>query len=203
MFPVDLFAGPVFSLSILASVCAFMAQSLGFILLPFYLLYGAGMTEWQMALTVSVWPAATAIVAPILGRLSDRIPTGPVGGIGLGVLALGFVLVAGAGPETSSLSLSLRLTLCGIGFALFQTPNNRLIMLSAPRSRGAAAGATLSLARQIGRAGGTAIAALALLQSPTPSLSTLLIAAAVAGVGAVASFARTVPVGPAHANPNS
>jgi len=78
---------------------------------------------------------------------------------------------------------ALRLALCGIGFALFQTPNNRLIMLSAPQDRSAAASGTLSLARQVGRACGTAVAALVLLQSPTPSLSALLIAAAVAALG--------------------
>ncbi len=203
VFPVDLFAAPVFSLSILASICAFMAQSLGFILLPFYLLYGAGMTEWQMALTLSVWPAATAMMAPVLGRFSHRIPTGPVGGVGLAVLALGFVLVAQAGPETSPIALAIRLALCGIGFALFQTPNNRLIMLSAPQERSAAASGTLSLARQVGRACGTAIAALVLLHAPTPSLSALLIAAAVAALGAVASFARSGSVAPARADEKS
>jgi len=156
-----------------------------------------------MALTLSVWPAATAIMAPVLGRLSDRIPTGPVGGIGLAIFAFGFVLVAGAEPETSPLSFALRLALCGIGFALFQTPNNRLIMLSAPQDRSAAASGTLSLARQVGRACGTAVAALVLLQSPTPSLSALLIAAAVAALGAAASFARSGSMAPARTEQKS
>lgn len=79
---------------------------------------------------------------------------------------------------------------CGIGFAIFQTPNNRLIMLSAPRDRSGAASGTLSLARQIGRDFGTAIAAFALIAGPAASLGLMWIAAALSVLGALASLGR-------------
>lgn len=191
VFPVDLLARPVFSLSVCASVCAFTAQALGFVLLPFYLLSGAGFTELQMALTLSVWPAATAVIAPIVGRLANRIPAGPAGAAGLVVLALGFVLIARIDASSSLADIAARFAICGIGFAVFQTPNNRLIMLSAPRDRSGAASGTLSIARQLGRAIGTAIAAFALLAAPTASLDAMVAAAAIAGLGAIASIGRT------------
>lgn len=190
VFPVDLFARPIFATSITASVCAFTAQTLGFILLPFYLLYGAGMNELQMALTLSVWPAVTAVLAPILGRFAHRLPAGPTGAIGLAVLAAGFVMISQTGETGSPVGMAIRLGLCGAGFALFQTPNNRLIMLSAPRNRSGAASGTLSLARQFGRAIGTALAALVLAAAATPSLNAMLLAAAMAAIGAAASAAR-------------
>ncbi len=191
VFPVDLLARPVFTLSICASICAFTAQTLGFILLPFYLLFGAGWAELQMAATLSVWPAATAILAPIIGRLADRFPAGPTGAAGLAVLSVGFILIARIDQMATPLDIAARLAICGIGFAVFQTPNNRLIMLSAPRDRSGAASGSLSLARQFGRAIGTAIAAFALLVNPAVSLDAMLAAAAIAALGAVASLGRT------------
>ena len=190
VLPIDLLARPVFSLSVGASVCAFIAQTMGFILLPFYLLYGAGMDEVGMALALSVWPAATAILAPVVGRLADRIPAGPAGAAGLVVMAAGFVLIARIDATATSLEIALRFALCGAGFAIFQTPNNRLIMLSAPRERSGAASGTLSLARQIGRAIGTAIAAFALTAGPAASLDAMWVAAFLAVLGALASLGR-------------
>ena len=190
VFPVDLIARPVFSLSVSASICAFVAQTLGFILLPFYLLTGIGMGEMQMALTLSVWPAATALLAPVIGRFSDRLPPGPTGAVGLVLLGFGFALLAGIDAETPPAGIAARLALCGIGFAIFQTPNNRLIMLSAPRARSGAASGMLSVARQFGRAIGTAMAAFALIAGPAASLGAMWAAAAVAALGAVASLGR-------------
>lgn len=190
VFPTDLLAQPVFALSIVASIFAFTAQTVGFLVLPFYLLFGAGLSELQMAVTLSVWPAATAILAPIMGRLADRIPAGATGAAGLGVMALGFVLVAQINDTSTPVDIALRLAICGIGFAVFQTPNNRLIMLAAPRARSGAASGSLSIARQFGRAIGTAIAAFALLVDPAASLSSMMVAAAIAGIGALVSVGR-------------
>ena len=191
VFPVDLLARPAFSLSITASVCAFVAQSIGFILLPFYLVFGAGMSELEMALTLSVWPAATALLAPILGRFSERVPAGPAGAAGLLIMALGFVMLAFLDKDATAIEIALRFTVCGIGFALFQTPNNRMIILSAPREQSGAASGSLSLARQFGRAVGTAIAAYILAAgTASTSLEAMKIAALIAILGAAASLGR-------------
>jgi hypothetical protein len=190
VFPVDLLERPVFALSICASVLAFTAQALGFILLPFYLIYGAGMAELQMAIIMSVWPAATAVLAPVLGRYANDIPAGATGAAGLFLMALGFVFIAQITDTTSMVDIALRFMMCGIGFAVFQTPNNRLLMLSAPKERSGAASGSLSIARQFGRATGTAIATFALWAGPPVSLDAMLIAAAITTLGALASFGR-------------
>ena len=191
VFPVDLLARPTFALSIAASICAFVAQSIGFILLPFYLIFGAGMNALEMALTLSVWPAATAVLAPVLGRFSDRISAGPAGAAGLLIMAAGFLWLAFLDKDASAVEIAVRFAVCGVGFALFQTPNNRLIILSAPRERSGAASGSLSLARQIGRAIGTAIAAYVLATgTPSTSLEAMMIGAILAVLGATLSFAR-------------
>lgn len=193
VFPLDLLSLPVFSLSVIASVCSFAAQFLGFVLLPFYLLLGVGFSPLEMALVLSVWPASTAILAPILGWASDRIPAGPLGAIGLIIFATGFFLLAAMPEDVSTLGIAVRLAVCGIGFAAFQTPNNRLVMLSAPRERSGAASGMISLARQFGRALGTAIAAFTLASLPaSDALPALNIAGALALAGALATIVRAV-----------
>ncbi len=190
VLPIDLLARPVFALSVGASICAFTAQTIGFVLLPFYLLYNLNMNELSMALTLSVWPAATAILAPVIGRFAGSIPAGPVGAAGLVVMAIGFALIAQIDEGDTILSITFRVAICGIGFAIFQTPNNRLIMLNAPRERSGAASGTLSVARQFGRAIGTAIAAFALTAGPTAAIDAMWIAAVVAVLGSIASLGR-------------
>lgn len=79
----------------------------------------------------------------------------------------------------------------GIGFGAFQTPNNQLIMLTAPKNASGAASGLLALARQFGRTIGTAIAALALsTENIADARVALLIAAIAALISAALSLAR-------------
>jgi len=195
VFPLDLLELPVFNLSVFAAIFAFAAQSLAFILLPFYLILGVGLSPIEMALVLSVWPFSTALLAPILGWMSDRIPAGPVGAVGLIIFAFGFILLATMPQHTSAIGIALRLVTCGVGFAAFQTPNNRLVMLSAPRDRSGAASGVISVARQFGRAIGTAIAAIILTASPDMATPTAMnFAAGLALLGAVAAVVRAVAI---------
>ena len=50
--------------------------------------------------------------------------------------------------------------MCGAGFALFQSPNNRLLIASAPRERSGAGSGMLSTARLLGQTLGAASVAL-------------------------------------------
>ncbi|MBT0956628.1 MFS transporter [Alphaproteobacteria bacterium KMM 3653] len=195
VFPLDLLSLPVFNLSVIAAIFAFAAQSLGFVFLPFYLIDGAGLRPIDMALVLSIWPLSTALLAPILGWLSDRIAPGPIGAIGLFIFAAGFALLAAMPQGTGASGIALRLAACGIGFAVFQTPNNRLVMLSAPPDRSGAASGVISLARQFGRAFGTAIAAYTLtFASTTGSSAPLVIASGLALVGACAAVMRAIAI---------
>ena len=74
LFPVDLLRIPVFALSMASSVGAFCAQMLGFLSLPFLLLESYGRSHLQAGLLITAWPLATAVVAPLAGRLIGRYP---------------------------------------------------------------------------------------------------------------------------------
>lgn len=153
MVPVDLLRIGVMRLSILASVASFTAQMLAFVALPFYL-EGLGQDAKAIGLLMTPWPIAVGLVGPLAGRLSDRYRAGALGGLGLGVMAGGLVALALLPPHAQALDVIWRMALCGAGFGLFQSPNNRAIVTAAPRERSGAAGGLLATARVLGQTSG-------------------------------------------------
>jgi DHA2 family multidrug resistance protein-like MFS transporter len=147
LLPVDLLRRPIFALSLATSISAFMAQMLAYVALHFHLQYVLGRDAVTTGLLMTPWPLATAVAAPIAGRLADRYPAGILGGIGLLVFAAGLALLAFMPAAPSDIDIALRMAVCGIGFGLFQSPNNRTIIGSAPPERSGGASGMLGTAR--------------------------------------------------------
>ncbi len=160
MLPVDLFRRPVFALSVATAICAHAAQLVAFVALPFYFQYVSGLSPIQIGVLITPWPAALVIMAPIAGRLADRHPAGLLGGLGLSVMTLGLLLVLLLPHRPAQIDVAWRLAVCGIGFGFFQSPNNRLMIASAPRDRAGAGSGMLSTSRLLGQTTGSALVAL-------------------------------------------
>ncbi|HME27315.1 MAG TPA: MFS transporter [Acetobacteraceae bacterium] len=160
MLPVDLFRRPLFALSVAAAICAHGAQLIAFVSLPFYFQYVSGLSPIQIGVLITPWPAALVVMAPIAGRLSDRFSAGLLGGFGLAVMTLGLLLVLFLPPRPAQIDVAWRLVVCGIGFGFFQSPNNRLMIGSAPRDRAGAGSGMLSTSRLLGQTTGSALVAL-------------------------------------------
>jgi DHA2 family multidrug resistance protein-like MFS transporter len=157
LIPLDLLRSHSFRVSVIASVCCFAGQTLGFVALPFYLQHGMGQSTLMTGLYITPWPLSVALVAPITGRLSDRVPGAwlcAVGGVGL---ALGLAGLSLWPPRGGPAPLVPLIVLCGLGFGLFQSPNNRNMLLSAPRERSGAAGGMQGTARLAGQTTGAVI----------------------------------------------
>jgi MFS transporter, DHA2 family, multidrug resistance protein len=159
MLPVDLFRMPLFALSVLTSVCSFAAQTSAYLALPFYFSLAGGMSQSQIGLLITPWPAAVVFVSPVAGRLSDKYPAGLLGGLGLAVLTAGLLLLLSLPPAPPFADVVWRMMVCGLGFGFFQSPNNRALIDAAPRSRSGAAGGLISTARLTGQTiGGVVVA---------------------------------------------
>jgi MFS transporter, DHA2 family, multidrug resistance protein len=159
MLPVDLFRLPVFALSVGTSVCSYAAQTVAYLALPFYFQVAGGLSQSQVGLLITPWPAVVVIVAPLAGRLSDKYSAGLLGGLGLAVLTAGLLLARSLPPDAAFADVVWRMMVCGIGFGFFQSPNNRAIISAAPRHRSGAASGTLSTARLTGQTiGGVTVA---------------------------------------------
>ena len=160
MLPVDLFRRPVFALSVATAICAHGAQLIAFVALPFYFQYVSGLSPIQIGVLITPWPAALVVMAPIAGRLADRYPAGLLGGFGLAVMTLGLLLVLTLPSRPAQIDVAWRLAVCGIGFGFFQSPNNRLMLGSAPRERAGAGSGMVSTSRLLGQTTGSALVAL-------------------------------------------
>lgn len=162
LLPVDLLRIPAFALSFATSICSFVGQMLSFVALPFILQSNLGFSPLQVGLLIMPWPLATGIAAPISGALSDRVSPAWLGTAGLLVFCIGLVFLALLPQNPAPLDIAWRMALCGAGFGFFQSPNNRVLVGTAPRPRSGAASGMLSLARLTGQAIGAALVALIL-----------------------------------------
>ena len=160
LFPMDLLRIPVFALSMCTSVAAFAAQTLAYIALPFLMFDSYGRSPLQAGMLITAWPLAIVVVAPIVGRLIGRYPDGLLGGIGLGTMATGLALLAALPAQPVNADIVWRMVLCGIGFGLFQSPNNHTIVTSAPHNRSGGASGLLGTARLTGQTLGAALLAI-------------------------------------------
>jgi DHA2 family multidrug resistance protein-like MFS transporter len=132
-----------------------------------------------------------AAAAPIAGRLSDKHHPGLLGGVGLSILCLGMISLALLTPEDQASSIVLRMMVCGIGFGLFQSPNLKALMSSAPSERSSGASGVIAMVRLIGQTSGAALVALCLgLGGVQGAAWALRLGAVFAALAAATSFAR-------------
>ncbi|KVL02761.1 MFS transporter [Burkholderia cepacia] len=191
LLPVDLMRIPMFALSIYTSMASFTSQMLAFVALPFWLQHSLGFSQVETGLYMTPWPLVIVFAAPLAGVLSDRYSAGILGGIGLALFAAGLLSLATIGAHPGTVDIVWRMALCGAGFGLFQSPNNRAMLSSAPRERSGGAGGMLSTARLTGQTLGAALVALifGLVPDRGPTIA-LYIAAAFAAVAALVSMLR-------------
>ncbi|WP_213771484.1 MFS transporter [Bradyrhizobium sp. dw_78] len=191
MLPIDLFRRPVFALSAATAVCSFSVQGLAFVSLPFYFEDILLRSQVETGFFMTPWPLVVAIMAPIGGRLSDRYPAGILGGLGLALLVIGMTLLAMLPASPGIANIVWRMVICGIGFGLFQTPNMKALMSSAPPHRSGSASGIVATARLTGQTTGAALAALCFsLAGREGATLALALGTGFAALGSVMSFLR-------------
>jgi DHA2 family multidrug resistance protein-like MFS transporter len=199
LIPLDMLRNKSFRSSIMASICCFSAQMAAFVALPFHLHQALGQSTTGTGMYMIPWPLAVASIAPVAGKLSDRMPTAWLCMIGGTILSCGLALLA-LWPASGGMGPFAGFTvLCGLGFGMFQTPNNRNMLMAVSRERSGAAGAMQSLARLVGQTAGTVVMAILfhfLLAGGAPRTG-LGIAAALALAGGLISLSRAPATMPA------
>jgi len=89
------------------------------------------------------------LVGPLAGRLADRVNPSLLSSTGLMLLIIGLVALALVDESTGVAGSLWRTALCGIGFGLFQPPNNREMMGSLPPERSANVSGVMSTTRTV------------------------------------------------------
>ena len=197
MLPIDLMRIRMFSLSVATSICSFIGQMMAYVALPFYLQRQLGRSAVETGLLMTPWPLMTAAIAPVAGWLADRRPAGMLGGVGLAVFGIGVGALALLPHDPSAGDIVWRMALCGAGFGLFQSPNNRAIIAAAPPERSGGASGMLGTARLLGQTVGAALVALAFgFAGQAGDRVALAAASSIALVAAAVSCLRLVRTAP-------
>jgi len=153
MIDLSLFRNPLFGLNLLMGFLVFMVLSGGFIL-PFLLELVRGFPTQLVGLMMMAFPVIMGLVSPLSGMLADRYGSRLISIVGLIVIIAGCLSMVTLTAEVTPLGFVARMIPLGLGFGLFQTPNNSAIMGAAPRHRMGIASGLLSLSRTLGQSTG-------------------------------------------------
>jgi EmrB/QacA subfamily drug resistance transporter len=149
-----LFRDRLFTASILSLLFVALSQSAINFLLPFYLQNLMGFSPAQVGGIIVADSIIIMIMAPIAGSLSDRVGSRLLCTVGCSVIVAGQFLVASLGLHSSLIAIILPLALWGLGWGLFNSPNQSAILGSVTVDKiGAASGMTATAARTGGALG--------------------------------------------------
>lgn len=192
LLPVDLMKISLFSLSLLTSVCSFMAQMLAMVSLPFFMQDMLHFSAVETGLLITPWPLATLFTAPLAGRLVEKFHPGALGAAGMLLFSCGLLLMFFLPADAGMADIVWRVMLCGAGFGLFQTPNNLTIVSSVPVNRSGGASGMLGMARLVGQTVGTTGVAIvfSLMSHTSGSRLCLATGAVMAFLASIASVSR-------------
>lgn len=163
IFDFSILKNRTFSSSNLASFFSFIAYSTITVLMPFYLEEVLHLSTVTSGFYMAAIPMTIFVVAPISGRLSDKMGSKGLSIAGAVVAGLTLSLSSGlfgSGITEHTLHWQVLVILACVGLStgLFQTPNNNSIMSSAPTDQLGSASAFLATVRNLGLATGTGLA---------------------------------------------
>ncbi|HLY31662.1 MAG TPA: MFS transporter, partial [Ktedonobacterales bacterium] len=148
----------VFASANISLVLSFLALFAVSFLLPFYFEQLRGFSVIESGLLLTPLPLTIAIVAPISGRLADRIGTRWLAASGLTLACVGLVLISQLNAQSTLFDIIWRLSFTGVGQGLFQSPNNSALMGAAPRQLQGSAAGFLATGRVVGQSLSVALA---------------------------------------------
>ncbi|ABE60340.1 MULTISPECIES: MFS transporter [Chromohalobacter] len=193
LVPLGMFRQARFSIAATVSLLAFVAQGIAFVGLPFMFQTVMGASPLEAALLFTPWPMALMLVGPLSGRLADRFNPTLISSLGLMIFLLGMSSLATLTADADALAIGWRAVLCGVGYGLFQAPNNREMIGSVTLAHSANASGVLASVRTFGQALGTASVGL-MLALPAASLTHALWLGCVSVVAALALSVWRIPL---------
>ncbi|WP_195267269.1 MFS transporter [Eubacterium sp. 1001713B170207_170306_E7] len=150
LVPIGIFKNKMFSLNLFTMLTAFIAIGANNIIMPFYLQDARQFSPGMAGLLMTVIPLITAVMGPISGTMSDHIGSELPTMIGLIFTTVGLALMTMLGINTTIAVIILFLAVVAVGSALFQSPNNSLVMGSVSRDELGLVGSLAGLVRNMG-----------------------------------------------------
>jgi len=151
LLPVSLLSSNrVFAASNAAALINYSATyAVGF-LLSLYLQYIRGYEPVAAGTLLLVQPVIQVFVAPVAGRLADRIQPGHVASVGMAISAVGLFGLSMLGDTTPVSAILALLVLLGVGLGIFSSPNTTAIMGCVEKRYYGSASAMVAMMRSLG-----------------------------------------------------
>jgi EmrB/QacA subfamily drug resistance transporter len=140
-----------FVFSNLASLITYCATAAIAYLLSLYLQIVKGYSPFYASLILIIQPVVQTVLAPITGKLSDKIQPRLVASGGMALIFIGLVSLVFLSENSSLIQVIITLFVIGFGFGLFVPPNTNAIMSSVTPKHYAVASSLTSTMRTIGQ----------------------------------------------------
>jgi EmrB/QacA subfamily drug resistance transporter len=154
MLDLSLFNNQVFSLSLLTGWLVFMALGGTTFLMPFFLQLVLKYPIGHIGLLMAVTPIIGGLISPFAGNLADRLGNRLVMGLGLILMTVGCISISTFDADLTDYDYILRVIPLGLGWGIFQSPNNSAILGAVSPERLGIASGLLSLTRTLGQTTG-------------------------------------------------
>lgn len=140
----------VFALSNAAALIQYSATAAVVFLLSLYLQYNRGLDPQKAGLVLVTGSVVQVLLAPLVGRLTDRLERRYLASAGMAAGVLGILGLSFAGETTPFWYIIVTLCVLNGGVAFFSTPNTHAVMNSVDTRLVGVASATLATMRQAG-----------------------------------------------------
>ncbi len=141
----------VFAFSGIAALIHYSATSATGFFISLYLQYLKGFDAKTAGLIMISQPITMTLLSPAAGKLSDKINPGIIASAGMGLTAVGLVMLCFVNAATPVWMIVLLLLLMGIGFGFFSSPNSNAIMSSVEKKHLGVASGVVGTMRMIGQ----------------------------------------------------
>ena len=147
----------MFTMSLLTALLIFSANFFVNVVMPFYLQNARGLSASYAGLLMMVFPFLMVIGSPLSGYLTDQIGPQKLVLIGLTLLSITQLMYVFMSQTSSIWYYIVATAIMGMGNALFQSPNNTIVMSSVDKENLGVAGSMNSFARNLGMVIGIAL----------------------------------------------
>lgn len=158
MLHLALFRNRLFSFSVGSAMVNYICMASVLFLVPFYLIQGRGFSAAKAGMVMTAQFLSMVVMAPISGRIADRVGSRVPATTGMAILAVGLFILSAMNGESPLHLVAIGLMVTGVGVAIFATPNNSAMLGAAPPGRKGIASGVLATSRLLGMATGVSFA---------------------------------------------